>query len=236
MSAQRKTFRIETLLGTAPAPAASDATRHAELLAEIRALRRLVEPQEEVASRVFEAYRNEIAEAHKLKGELDSIAAAIADTKREIASVHLTGFNGARMARVSNELDAVVAGTEDATSRILEAAEQIDQDAAALVAAVKADHDRAMAADIQDRVIAIFEACNFQDLTGQRITKVVTTLSFIEERIVRMMEIWGGIESFREVEIAVLPDQAETEKLLHGPKLDGDTGHVDQDDIDALFA
>ena len=59
----------------------------------------------------------------------------------------------------------------------------------------------AAAVDIQDKVIQIFEACNFQDLTGQRITKVVSTLRFVEDRIMQMMDIWGGIETFKDIEV-----------------------------------
>jgi chemotaxis protein CheZ len=84
-------------------------------------------------------------------------------------------------------------------------------------------------------VIHIFEACNFQDLTGQRITKVVATLKFIETHIVRMMEIWGGIEVFQELTPQAMAERDGDKKLLNGPKLDGEVGHASQDDIDALF-
>ena len=55
-------------------------------------------------------------------------------------------------------------------------------------------------------MIKIFEACNFQDLTGQRITKVVGTLKFIETHIVRMMEIWGGLEAFKDIEAETIAE------------------------------
>ena len=60
---------------------------------------------------------------------------------------------------------------------------------------------------MQERVIKIFEACNFQDLTGQRITKVVATLKFIETHIVRMMEIWGGLEAFKDIEAETIAER-----------------------------
>ena len=49
-----------------------------------------------------------------------------------------------------------------------------------------------LAQDIRDQVIRIFDACNFQDLAGQRIAKVLATLKFIEDRIARMMDIWAA--------------------------------------------
>ena len=41
--------------------------------------------------------------------------------------MHVTGFEGPEMARVTNELDAIVGGTERATEQILGGAEEIDQ-------------------------------------------------------------------------------------------------------------
>ncbi len=131
-----------------------------------------------------------------LKVVLDAIYEAIAQTKKEIAPLHhTTGSKGEEMTRVTNELDAVVDGTEGATETILAAAEFIDETANTLSARVGKE-DSELANDIQDKVVQIFEACNFQDLTGQRITKVVGTLRFVEDRIMQMMDIWGGIETF----------------------------------------
>ena len=93
-----------------------------------------------------------------------------------------------------------------------------------------------MASDIQDQVVRIFEACNFQDLTGQRITKVVETLRFIESRVVRMMDIWGGLESFAGIEFEPSPPGQGDRRLLNGPGLDGEEGRATQAEIDALFA
>ena len=126
-------------------------------------------------------------------------------------------------------------GTFNATDQILTAAEHIDRDAHSLEAAVTSAQDRAVAADILEQVIKIFEACNFQDLTGQRITKVVNTLKFIEDRIMRMMEIWGGLESFQNIVVDEAPVAEGDASLLNGPKLASDAGHASQDDIDALF-
>jgi chemotaxis protein CheZ len=241
MRVQRKVFRVETVMrsrnGAAHYNGATEGSRshHDAILAELRELRTLIQPREELTHGVIEAYRTEIAEAQKLKGELDLIYDAINKTKKEIATLHITGFEGPEMKRVTHELDAIVGGTEKATEGILAAAEFIDQAANTLSAAVKSEQDKALAHDIQDHVIHIFEACNFQDLTGQRITKVVATLKFIETHIVRMMEIWGGIESFKDVTPAAMAEREHDEKLLHGPSLEGELGHASQDEIDALF-
>lgn len=189
-----------------------------------------------ISDQVLKEFRKELNEAAKLKAELDAIYEAINATKKEIAALHhTTGSEGEEMARVSNELDAVVEGTEGATDSILSAAEFIDETANTLSARVSG-HDREMAQDIQEKVILIFEACNFQDLTGQRITKVINTLRFIEERIIDMMNIWGGIESFNDLEVKMRAQAEGDAALLNGPSLKTDSNVASQDDIDALFA
>ncbi len=132
---------------------------------------------------------------------------------------------------MSRELAAIVTGTERATQAILRAAEEIDQSAHALSAALKGGHEQALAHDIQERVVRIFEVCNFQDLTGQRVSERVTTLKFIEERVGRLFEIWQRIEHFRPVTAdrddsgrAPLPQRAEAQRRSGG--------HATQSEID----
>jgi len=232
--AARKLFRIEAIAGGMTAPGDRDEDRHRELLAEIRALRSIVQPTQELSEKALEQLRRDQHEAAKIKAEMDLIYEAINRTKREIATLHVSGCNGQELSRVTNELDAVVGGTEQATETILAAAEVIDERAGNLSAKLKGD-DQGLANDIQDQIVQIFEACNFQDLTGQRITKVVGTLRFVEERIIKMMEIWGGVESFKEIEVE-LEHRMGDQSLLNGPSLDSDQGIASQDDIDALFA
>jgi len=238
MQAARRPFRIERMLNdTAAKPVQSDGPDPLLLtiLGEIQSLRQSLGERREPDRIAIEAFRAEIAEAQKLKVELDDIYDAINRTKSEIATLHRTGFDGSEMARVSGELDAVVSGTEQATEQILAAAEAIEERAGALAATLSGQNKEAIA-DISERVITIFEACNFQDLTGQRIAKVVGAFSFIEERVLRMMEIWGGIESFRTVPVDPDALKQGDDALLNGPALEGEIGVASQDDIDALFA
>jgi chemotaxis protein CheZ len=236
-SVRQKIFRIERNSGresfVAIPGTASSAPQHYEIMTELRALRALMDPEQGVQQ--LEAQKAKLAEFQKLKDELDIVYDAIKLTKQEIATLHLSGFHGPEMARAAGELGAIVGGTETATQSILTAAEEIDQSANTLSAVVKSEQERGLAQDIQERVIKIFEACNFQDLTGQRISKVVATLKFIEQHIVQMIEIWGGIEALEEFKPEVFPEQEGDRSLLNGPKLDGEAGHASQDDIDALF-
>ena len=184
---------------------------------------------------MLETYRAQIEQCKKLKVELDLIHDAINRTKQEIAVLHGKSFDGNEMAKVTGELGAVVGGTEQATQQILEAAESIDQAASALAKVTSPDQQKILSEEIQERVVSIFEACNFQDLTGQRISKVTATMKFIENHIMIMMDIWGGVDAIRSHAPPIMDDRQANARLLNGPKLDGDVGHASQNDIDALF-
>ncbi|MBF0563305.1 MAG: protein phosphatase CheZ [Alphaproteobacteria bacterium] len=171
------------------------------------------------------------AEVILLKTQLMGLARSITDTKKEIAALRPPSSDNDRLVVVSNELDAVVVATETATDTILDTAEQIDALASRLLSMGSDVHFHQIADEIKERVTNIFEACNFQDVTGQRITKVVNTLKYVEERIEAMIEIWGQ-ESFRNLSAAShTPADDLDAKLLNGPQLQA----ASQDDIDALF-
>jgi chemotaxis protein CheZ len=97
------------------------------------------------------------------------------------------------------------------------------------------DQQRLLSEEIQERVVSIFEACNFQDLTGQRISKVMATMKFIENHITVMMDIWGGVDAIKAHAPPIVDTREGDARLLNGPKTEGDVGHASQDDIDALF-
>jgi len=255
MPVKRKVFRIEEMqLADEHANAAAAPYSHQHyILAELMSLRDLIERRvdgaangapkssavtSQAAARTDADARGGNIEAtglRALKDETDTIQRAINRTKQEIAALHVNGLNAPETGRASRELDAVVGGAEHAIQQILAAAEDIDEAANTLSAALKHEQEQALAHDIRDQVIRIFEACNFQDLAGQRITKVTATLKFIEDRVARMMEIWGGIEAFKDFTAAALAERDPGPVLLNGPKLDGDTGHATQDQIDAIF-
>jgi chemotaxis protein CheZ len=138
----------------------------------------------------------------------------------ELASLHFGAFGNAGHARASRELDAVVESSERATQQILAAAESIDEAANTLSASLQHDQEQALASDIRDHVVRIFEACNFQDLGGQRIAKVLATLTFVEDRVARMLEIWGGRDALNDLAGAAPgePD-SETKPPMDGPNL-----------------
>jgi len=249
MSFAQKRYRIEGSLradrrlarnadAAADTGAVGDADRLDEILAAVTEIKRLLDPAQRLATEVIDAYRKEIGEVYQLRAELDAMKEAITSTKREIASIHRSEFEGKGMRRVAGELDAVVGATEQATNNILAAVEEIESSANMLRAAgVKSGNNDCVGA-ILDRVVVLYEACNFQDLTGQRINKIVSVLKFVEERLDKMIAVWGGLEAFKELapsEAAAPGGEDDGMSLLNGPRLDSDEGHVAQNDIDALF-
>jgi chemotaxis protein CheZ len=155
------------------------------------------------------------------KDELAAIRDAIRRSEHELAALR----SGAPALRLQQELGAAIGGMDEATQKILQATETIDESARALQASLQNDYNRGLAQDVLEQAVKIYEACNFQDLAGQRITKAIVALQHIERQIDRLTEIWGKVEQ--------APTPA---KFVNGPKLDHDAGHADQSAIDRMFA
>jgi hypothetical protein len=168
------------------------------------------------------------AEIMQALGTLSAALAAPAQAAAQTSGGGPLTLQADRLARVAHELDAVTAGTAQATHMILAAAEEIDQLANNLSSALKGKIEQDLAQDISDLVIRIFEACNFQDVIGQRVNKVMTTLDVIEDHIAIALD---GAKTATPAS----PPPAGAAHALHGPRLDGDCGHISQSEIDALF-
>ncbi len=164
----------------------------------------------------------------KTYDSLNKISQSISDTKKDLADFQASEMHDEHIPEAGRELDAVVEATEGATNRIMEAAETI----------MSADPSQEEYSDmVNNNIIEIFEACSFQDITGQRISKVVRTLNIIEEQIGAMIH---GIDAEKEAQKAIIKNAKNTDEpqdilggLLNGPAMEGEG--VDQNDIDALF-
>lgn len=182
----------------------------------------------------IQAFAQELNEARLLRNEIINLSRAIDTTKREIAAIRYKSANFERIADVSGELDEVVADTERATNTILSKCEQIE----GLVTAIQQEGMAAVteekAAEMGETIFNIYEACNFQDLTGQRINRVVGALKYIEERVDTMMDVWGGKEIFASIPLPEAEALTEDEALLNGPARAHEE-RASQDDIDSLF-
>ena len=163
-----------------------------------------------------------------LRKELQEISAHIMQTRNEISSLRPDDEGNSRLVLATSELDAIVSSTERATYDILNGTEQIQAAAAKLP---DTPEIAPITKEINGKAIEIMTACSFQDLTGQRITKVVNALRYIETRINAMIEIWGVDEGSTKVDPAKAHDNRPDAHLLNGPQKDA----ADQNQIDSLF-
>jgi chemotaxis protein CheZ len=161
----------------------------------------------------------------KLYGELESLARYIQHAKREIAAIRPEDINSEHIASATDELDAVVGATEDATNQIMDSCDVIS----ALAGKVNPE----VGGELTQAVTRIFEACNFQDITGQRITKVVRTLKHIEGKIEVLIQALGE-EVQKSHQNAAAANPGDESSLLNGPQLPGNA--IDQSEIDKLLA
>lgn len=192
-----------------------------------------VDPKEveAIVERVLGSMEGELTVADiKLYRELESLAIYIESAKAEIAALSPDEISSTHIPKATDELDAIVDATETATNAIMGAAEKIEQ----LVGNV----DEVASAALTDAVTEIYEACSFQDITGQRITKVVKALKHIDEKVADLVAAFGEeIRKYKSTRpTADEPAKVElTEKdVLNGPQLSVDA--KTQAEIDALLA
>lgn len=172
----------------------------------------------------------------KLRSEVVNLFQYIQRLREEVAAMAKPGENGSAFDSMSVQLDAIVSATEDATHAILEATETIDEVAAKLRAEKDPDKIAAMSDELSQQSMAIMEACSFQDITGQRITKIVRSMKFVEERVNKMVELWGKeeIEALSEtIDTTTEADERDERLNLSGPQMAEEA--ISQDEIDALF-
>ncbi len=155
---------------------------------------------------------------HALLAEIDQLGRSIALMRREVAVLSAEDIAGTQIPSATDELDAIVTHTALATDTILECCEAID----ALAAAMAPAASRPVCA----MTTRIYEACSFQDITGQRIAKIVATLQLIEARVADLHGAFSRTGAPR-------PAPAAT-GLLNGPQLPA--AAMEQADIDRLLA
>ena len=169
----------------------------------------------------------------KVYADIDALARYINTARAEIADLRPDDINSEHLPAATDELTAIVGATEQATHQIFEAVEGIE--------ALSEKMDPEVAEQVSAAVTSIFEACGFQDITGQRITKVVTALQQVEAKVEALLHAFG--DDIKRDGPAKAPEKKKTapsgaparpdEDLLNGPQLPEEA--ISQDDIDALF-
>ena len=155
-----------------------------------------------------------------LLAEVEDLARTIAITRSELQRLDAGPFIAGHIPAATDELDEVVAHTASATEVILSVCEQLE---------MAGESGEEIGADLLQRATTqIYEACSFQDITGQRISKVVTTLKAIERKVGEILKVFGHGDE-------IDTDAADGDgSLTNGPQLPGKA--MAQADIDALMA
>ena len=159
----------------------------------------------------------------KLHKELSTLATYIDNMRSELAELRSAEISKDHIPSASDELDAVVEETAKATGTIMDCCDKI-QSVGATLPAPASD-------DLTAAVTAIFEACTFQDITGQRINKVVKTLKHIESKVGDIIKAFGHTDELAPSDAVAATDE---KSLLNGPQLKGAAST--QEDIDKLLA
>ncbi|MCH8924545.1 MAG: protein phosphatase CheZ [Proteobacteria bacterium] len=169
---------------------------------------------------------------HRLHADIEALANYINAAKAEISDIEADKINTEYLPEASDQLSAIVGATEQATNDIFEAIESIE--------ALAAKMDSKTAKRVTGAVTRVYEACSFQDITGQRITKVVTALQNVETKVQALLQAFGEESGAEGREAAPLTSvdgaapASSDEHLMTGPQMPGEGNS--QDDIDALLA
>jgi chemotaxis protein CheZ len=156
--------------------------------------------------------------------EVEELGRTIATAKSEIAALKVDDITDHDIPFATDELDAIVEHTAHATNAILESCEWLDE--------VSATVSGEAATKLLAATTQIYEACSFQDITGQRITKIVGTLKTIEAKVAHIINTFG-VAAGKDPHGRA--DRVTTDAdLLNGPQLPAQA--MDQSDIDALLA
>lgn len=156
--------------------------------------------------------------------ELKQLQKIIDEARSEIGAMRPADIKEKHIPTATDELDAVVESTAEATNTIMDACDIIMEKATA----IGGENGDA----INNEVTKVYEACSFQDITGQRITKVVTTLRTIEEKVNTLVGVLSSklpVEDLEGEEEEKTGDAA----LMNGPQMPANA--ISQDDIDKLL-
>ncbi|MCW9033380.1 MAG: protein phosphatase CheZ [Alphaproteobacteria bacterium] len=193
-----------------------------------------VELLADVAGELLAVTKGGMSSETDLFSDLRDLANYIHEARMEIASLRPDEVGETLIPSATDELDAIVEATATATNSIMDATEEIEN--------ACADLDQDMQNGIMDITSKIYEACTFQDITGQRITKVVTALKNIEDKVDGLVEAFSDEIEAAKAEQKIKDDANqdvvkvinEKDDLLEGPQLAGQGSN--QSDVDALLA
>lgn len=166
-----------------------------------------------------------LSELH-FQDELKELLAYIEKAKADLSQIQPKDLSENKIPEASNQLDEVINATEEAATKIMDAAEELGEVAETV--------DGELAEKLENISMKIFEASSFQDITGQRVTKVVNTLKHLEEKLSDLAKAIGDTDSHLSEDKSLSEkDKRDDKDLLQGPQSEAVAN--DQNAIDALF-
>lgn len=168
----------------------------------------------------------------KLHDDIEALAKYIQAAKAEIAAIKPDEIKSHHIPTATDELSAIVGATEEATHTIFEAVETIE----ALAETMPPE----TAEKVTEAVTQVYEACGFQDITGQRVSKVVKVLESVESKVQALLQAFGedDAEPRADEPVRAAPDSDRGKRsdndLMQGPQLPDNA--ISQEDVDALLA
>jgi len=186
------------------------------------------DPADPSAQRIEEAVRAVLgsmagdlsATEAALLAELEGLGRTVARAKQEVARLKVEDITDSHIPSATDELDAIVDHTAGATNEILDCCDVLEGVASRI--------GGEEAARLSAAITRIYEACSFQDITGQRIGKVVAALKAIEARIASVTGRYADVTQ------PLVEAETEGRRLAEGPQLPG--AGVSQADIDKMLS
>ncbi|MBA2847720.1 protein phosphatase CheZ [Thermosulfuriphilus ammonigenes] len=176
----------------------------------------------------------------EMKKRIDDVYRSINEFKKALSQLRDSADTANTMfGEASDQLEEIVKATETATVKIMDVAEK-DQElltrARELVSQLEngstANELKKIIDELYQDTLEIITACAFQDITGQRVKKVVNAIQTVEAKLLELL-VETGVK-IKEKQEGVTPELEQKAQqamdLLKGPD-----GKVSQDDVDSLL-
>lgn len=167
------------------------------------------------------------ADLKRIASEVEAVGDYVTRLRKEIARLRLNQILTKSIPSCRNDLSGARSATEEATHTIMSASE-------AVLGSTQTDFD-AYRVEVEAALLEILQACSFQDLTGQRLTRALEAIAQIEKRLQRFaknVRIADAAEIFDRT--AIVQEARRETLLVEGPQDFGKAIH--QSDIDKLFS
>ena len=158
----------------------------------------------------------------------------------EVAALKSANPDEEKLLLARQELETVVEATDKAANEIMDQTDEIQTVIDKIRDEISSGNTAKVEVHLSSlEVVAtnLLMACEFQDLTGQRINKVSNTIHRFEEQIGDLFLTLGITEGTGAggLDVTDSGDERPDQDLLHGPQDEGAGGTISQADIDAMF-